>query len=761
MIQHRDTATPRHRDTATPRHRLIAMLLMLALACPLFTYSQMEDWDEDDDYSFYEDQYSYVSLENACRTLSTITALHVVNFESASKLFMRIDQPGHMLWQNSLIVQKGQQQELLYIGLTFNESSGYFVGTLEPDETYHILALNTCNEFVAISKVSTTPLPPNAMIEVSEKMWKAMARWSAGTGEDLFAFLDNQSEITRVEKTAFLQNFVLDGTRLPDLHLNSLNGIDNTMMTIRDSKNEDREDCFCRVLRITLSSDISPTGNDSQGNPNIESLIMPETTPINTSSLITSYSGELKGPAKAKSIMGNVHVNKCANTTMGSSWGDSPNTAGLTPAEAVVISNLSTTVGYALVRIKQVCHTPISQQGNCYCPQLVSYAYSYDSFVTTSARTKAGVCFNPPGKTAQAKAEDFGAFMAIRTKPSPNEEHEFVEEFVHSDFAVTRVATTCEKVLNTEVVLDLLKFSLAMVGYVKGLPIKWDKLGGFSGTTAAEIIEQITNVAYNQYNTSSASSALAGIITAPWIIGNEDGECKTATGGIFLRGKKYAVLHDNETLNFIIVSADYLEVNGRTRWRADAAIRSGYSLSLALHEQERDEDDCCTRPAGIYSFATFHPTMQPIAYKQWIGSHFSEPLGPYFPTTSTDYQVIINHDRGILIAPLEVNNELDCPNTKINGRSLEAEAPTARHIDTSSPEIVLIGNELHLRHAKPNVSYQIQLYAMDGKLVENQGGIMGDGAISSYRLNQLPAGIYAVRLLGNDQFTSTTKILLP
>jgi hypothetical protein len=244
-----------HQHTSTPAHQkqkaVISTLLMLLLVLP-FLCAQEEPWDSTDvTLEFPEDSIFFADV---CMPLAKVTAIHVINFETVSKLFLKIENPDGLLLNNNLIVKRTQHEDSFLLPVEI--VNGYYSADIEPDEEYEILGKNTCDEFYIIGIASAVALPENAMIEVREDLWEALRHWKHGGGAaNLFDFFDGLSNISIVEKVAFLQNFIGGGLRIPDQYIEQphlLNTAIQALSEIRFGGDDEpgRQDCYCRALNL-------------------------------------------------------------------------------------------------------------------------------------------------------------------------------------------------------------------------------------------------------------------------------------------------------------------------------------------------------------------------------------------------------------------------------------------------------------------------------------------------------------------------------
>lgn len=666
-----------------------------------------------------------------CLPLGVAKDVHVVNYESTSRVYFKVEGDLNAVTPlGTARVREVGSAQILQPGVSSTE--GYAQITLDPNKSYELLGRNECGQWTVIQQLNTAPLPANSLIEVSEALGDALSQWKMDeNATNLYDFLLAQPNVTAVERTEFLQNFVKEGAPLPNSTLT--NGF-----TITDFEpdgpgpggpggggpggggGDGEEECTCRVIKINMVSEVFPTSS-SQVDPQINPAILPNQIIRETNRIKFWHTGSFEGPARYQQIWG--ETKRCRNVTESNRWGD--NATG----------PLVNALGRAAFRIEQVCKEGNWTNGRCYCAQNVSFRCRYDAQLDARANTRGGACFNPPGKKSQAIVDD-AAMLLIARRPDPASGASAEE--VASVATAHGAAASCNKDFQEQRYLDILKLGLAAYAYIKGLPID----------IKDPTVSQVGNAIWDQYQKSLFIKSLESLLTKPWVVGN----CDQTIGA--QHGLDYStdlVLNGKEALVFVLTAASYLEVNGMTAWDANARVLSGFGMALSLEKNEfvgQENEYCCTKPAGIYQTSTFHPLHGSSTYNQVIGSLLATDLDCCFPVSPVNGQIIINDERNVLIG----NPILACE-TSINGR--EGAPATAQQ-----PSISVQGDRVVLHGFQQEQPFNAEFFSTDGKLLFRCVVNNGDNAVLNPQHAGLASGIYFLRLNSPGQ-SFTQKIFLP
>lgn len=708
---------------------LIATLFLAVLINPQISWAQ-EDPDEITERLTPYTELDTPVVDNPCIPLTRITAKNVLNFQTASMLYMEVEEPSLIFNEGDILISDSESGEAQAYAVEPVE--GYWRVQLEVGKDYQIYGSNTCGEQVVIEEVSTKPLEPTALISVGNTLGESLSQWKMSEGNsDLFDYLSAQEGVSVFEKNEFLQNFVSHGTLLSDNYLTAIDlpreAFTETFDPIDpfDPVDPFGSDCECRVLQITATSEIYPTSS-SQSDPTIHPAVFPNQIIRETNRIKFWHAGSFEGPARYQQIWG--ETKKCRNVTERAIWGDNSS------------DPLASALGRAAIRVEQLCKEGNWTKGECYCTQNLSFEYRYDAQLDARSNERSGWCFNPPGKKAQAIVDDVVIVMVGRRNDPSNP---MSTDPIWYDMSAGGAASSCNKDFQEKRFLDVIKLGLAVYAYIKGVPIK----------IKDPLISSVAGAIWDEYQKSLFFDALTNLLTEPWVTGS----CTQVTDNHGIHNSVNLQLDGKDALIFSLTAASYLEVSGMTAWDANARILSGFSTSVVIEKNEnvgQDNAYCCTKPAGIYQTSSLHPLHTSNTYKQVIGSHFAPQLSCCFPTSPFTGQVIINHDRNILIG----DPVLNC-GTTINNRSLESDI-TMDDKPKYPLGVVYADGNIQAQGLDTKTIYQAELYSLDGKILDREV-VWGPGAILfEVSGNLLNAGIYLVKLTGGGQ-SVTEKLFIP
>jgi hypothetical protein len=713
-------------------YRLLLMLfLVLAAIANPFDLSAQDEPDEITERLIPYTELDTPYVENPCIPMSNITKSSVVNFESGSVLYFKSDEPD-LLFTNGKLTLNSQAD---YVEFTAEQpTQDVWKVHLESNRDYEIMGWNTCGDMVVLQKISTHPKTISEIIKVDNNLGESLSQWKMSDGgEDLYDYLYAQDGVDPFEINAFLQDFVSDGRLLPDAYMNEYiipkyvftDPVDPDPSDPSDPPGDPTDDCTCRVLQITATSEIYPTSS-GQNSSTISPAVFPNTVIRETNRIKFWHAGSFEGPARYQQIWG--HTKRCRNVTERAKWGDNSS------------HSLSNALGRAAIRVEQLCKSGNWKPGDCYCTQNLSFEYRYDAQLDARSGERSGWCFNPPGKKAQAIVDDVAIVMVGRRN---NPANPMSTDPVWYDVAAGGVASNCNRDFQEKRFIDVIKLGLAVYAYIKGVPIVINN----------PAINSVANAIWDEYQKSLFFDALTNLTTEPWVTGS----CTQVTDNYNLANSVNLQIFGKDALIFTLTAASYLEVNGMTAWDANGRVLSGFSTSVVINKNEnvgQENEYCCTKAAGIYQHSTLHPIHGPSTYKQVIGSHFAPQLGSCAPTSPFTGQVLINDDRNIIIC-----DEIPDCETTINNRSIDSDGVFAAEVEQDIT-IRFMGDGIWSFGLNERIPYQAEMYTLDGKLVASKVVAGPEAVLFEQASAQWQSGIYLVRLSGGEK-SVTQKIFIP
>lgn len=708
---------------------LVATLFLVVLVNPQISWAQEEPDEITERLTPYTELDTPV-VDNPCIPLTRIASKCVLNFQTASMLYLKLDQPDLLFNDGSILISNGESGEAR--SYPVEPVEGYWRVQLELGQDYQIYGANTCGGKVVMEEVSTKPLAPTALLNVGNELGESLSQWKmSGESTDLFDYLSAQDEVSTIEKNEFLQNFVSQGGLLSDSYLYRIDlpreAFTHTFNPIDpyDPVEPFGSGCECRVLQITATSEIYPTSS-SQTDPTIHPAVFPNQIIRETNRIKFWHAGSFEGPARYQQIWG--ETKKCRNITEKAVWGENSNTP------------LSSALGRAAIRVEQLCKEGNWTRGECYCTQNLSFEYRYDAQLDARSNERGGWCLNPPGKKAQAIVDDVVVVMVGRRNDPSNP---MSTDPIWYDMSAGGASSSCNKDFQEKRFLDVIKLGLAVYAYIKGVPI----------VIKDPLISSVANAIWDEYQKSLFFDALTNLLTEPWVTGS----CTQVINNHGIQNSVNLQIDGKDALIFTLTAASYLEVSGMTAWDANARILSGFSTSVVIEKNEnvgQDNAYCCTKPAGIYQTSSLHPLHNENTYRQVIGSHFTPQLSCCFPTSPFNGQVIINHDRNILIGePI-----MGC-GTAINNRSLESDITDDEESELSLG-VLYIGGNIQAQGLDREIAYQADLYSLDGRILAREVILGPEAVLFDSRRSRLNTGIYLVKLTGGGQ-SVTEKLFIP
>ena len=554
------------------------MLFIAAFGTPAYILAQEEDPDVVTERLIPYTELDTPAVENPCYPLSTISTRSVLNFETTSMLYFKVDLPGLLLENGMLLVLKEGEAAVLEYPATL--VGAHWRVELEPGYDFEILGKNNCDELTIVDKVSTKPRPVTALIEVSETVGEIASQWKMLEGEvDIYDHFENFPEVDIYEKYDFFQDFLKNGELIPDIYIDSDFIPRDDFMTTGAASG----DCRCRVIKLTLTSEVYPTSSRST-NPNINPKVFPNSIIHQTNRVKFWHTGSFEGPARYQQIWGETA--RCRITEESAIWGDNS------------INSLSNALSRAAIRVEQICKTGSWTPGDCYCAQDVSFEYRYDAHLDARAALRSNLCF--ASRESQAIVDDVVMVMVGR-RNNPLVPSTTVP--IWHEMAAGGAVSSCNRDFQEKRILDIFKLGLSVYGYIKGIPIK----------IKDPLTSDVTNSIWQAYQKSLFFKSLENLITEPWI----KGDCEQATETYGLHNSLNVSILGKDAIIFTLTAASHLEVIGKTSWDATGRVLSGFSTSVVLDKKDipgPEYEYCCTQP-GRYLPDVYLPSY---SYGQYL-----------------------------------------------------------------------------------------------------------------------------------------------
>jgi hypothetical protein len=715
---------------------------------------------------------SILNIER-CVPLGYITNLHVINFQSSSKVFLKFDNPNAFLVGGSILLKKMNGSELQQVPLSSSE--GYQSATLETNHQYEVYSYDSCGDLYLVTSFDTKVGRNEDMIAVSPSLWNVIESWKLGDPtESLFDALSASENVSKPEMIEFIQKFAMKGAPIPDVYSSLNTTIPQNVFEIAgpfivgppvgppggptggDDGDDTSSDCLCRVLNVTLNDDdISPTNSGPLDKNLLPRYITEENMIIrdDPGDIKIWHAGAFIGPARYLQLWGDT--DGCYNTLFNESWGGADDNTSMA------------TEGYAKIEITALCLDGEWRRSDCDCEHTISYRYRYNSMLNVQAVTDDAWC-GFGDKRAQAVAEDYATFSAVRIDQLANG---FDREVIELNMDVEHAVVSCNTDFDETKIIDAVKLGFTAYLYSKGFTINFPESGNLAGTDLEAIINQVGNEVYEEYQKSNMFSLAESLVSESWYIVNscEDpygpyntqGNPPSADTGpaAALEGDSIVSLNGHEKIVLRLKVGSHLDVKGRADWRADARVLSGFSLSVVLARNENVDgaelDYCCNDPAATFVSESLHHIFQSNDYTNTISTHLDPYFNAYMSETELD-QLIGPYDRNFI----HVDDPFQSCDNLVNGRSNEGFYDGEMVEADNDLNIYFDGEQIIVKNAKCSSGCQVKVLSVDGRMHQSEQFTNNSELYLPLFMTNIVPGIYIVNVVESDGTLSNEKIFL-
>lgn len=602
--------------------KLKACLAFLLLLTVHFSYAQT-DLDEDIETDSSWIDYDYTTPEEEWPLGDDTAYYHyvvnksVVNYESSSSAIIKFSTPEEFPY----LVYVEDEDQNVYGELWVNgEYNVLIIDDLPRDKHFQIVAEDGENSYIMDSFESFYEYSAGNVLELPEHIFDEVSYYFSAPDQesnnlDIFSFV-NEQPWHNIEKSWFLQEYVYSGKPFP----NNLKGYSP------GNPNEEQQgpsfpppgpppgvltDCICRPLRISVTSEISPSrGKKSIGQNKFEWNNVYGGGEENFSKAGKRWHGYgMRGPAKYKQVWINsprcTRGNRYKNTL--SSYASQ--LEGSAESESDLYGDeqggnrATLKYAFACVGIDEL------RPDDCPCerePPFVTVCYKYSAGVRVRAdQIDGGICNG--GRESVAYANDNALFAYTLDDLDP------LAARIH-DGQKIEYGVRCNQSMDW----GTLAANILGLGYYTFATLKSAKIATNN---------PLFLISYFYYS-NLLSDQIKQTFTDQYV--NYEGTCGLATNpGIeLLDGCIRVSLSKNKTAAFTLISNGKVHVEGKGRFTADARILSAYGLTGVIDRSDPDVvgNVCCRNGHATYSKSGTlgYNALTEGALNSWVSGKFQD-----------------------------------------------------------------------------------------------------------------------------------------
>lgn len=729
------------------------ILFSLMMSATLGRLQAQTDTTDFEDPNLPLDTFSLADIDSilptdTCRFTYSITAPVTVHYATQTRV--------RMYWSAAEVTSVSPVVWYRETGTTSAGTLISFTGTradfsVPPDKMYEIWGINNCEDTLVVGHFSSFNDPDQAIM-VSEPLFDAVTKWSRldqSAGLDIYDLVSGLSTVDTLEKLSFLQHYIGDTGRFPNALLNSGIPSKNTFGGGPGVSPPGFAECRCKVIGIktlfeiakhaTPPSDVKPYIDPQIGNGSINWG--------NNDRGRTRWAYSYEGPSRYQEVWGGVRSGKCWNANEYFVWqGEGIDRT----QDSADLSSPSS--HFVRMRYAQACVGNNWKPADCPCAQELKLMWHYEAQVRTRAKNLSHGCINPDGRRSLAAADDLA--MVSYRKVDGVTDHDMVV----LDAARTTASSECEWDFDEKRIVDILKLGFDIFALATGAKV----------VTNIPVVDQLIDAAWNTVHKNKVKAGLESLLTNKWFKGT-NGKC----GGSFkivegsMEGETAMTLDGNQEVLVVLGTTQFMTVEGRTSWDANARILSHFALSYVLNTKPEPEEEeapfCCTKPHAFYAnsaISTGQGLIEQSNLQQLIGSHIHSADDPQLGILAFEDILPYNSFWSNYVITDEVNNisgnAVPGCLTTINGRS----AKDGLQVENSYSLEFQVDGWYLISPADNNPQTRFQLFDVNGKLCRADQVTGHRTRIVGFSEHDLSAGVYLLHLQ-NPQSTQTLKIVLP
>jgi hypothetical protein len=493
-------------------------------------------------------------------TYPQVTSKTVVFYNDQSIVCrVQVNSDGLKLDRISL-VQKGFEKQILQ-EVRITEGSS-FIPNLKANQLYELRSTNSCGQPVVLADISTYPFRSGSdQIYLSNNLYRHISAFTnqKGEGVSLIDYVKNLRDVDDLEKSEFLQKYLLKGSPLP---VSSIGKVPyEEIRRVIEEQGKGGGPCLCEFV-LNQGAFAIPDG--IAGNQSIDPMSDNNFGSLGNASKWWFHSNS-SGPAKYHQLF-----------TDG--WKEKSNSPKRWTVEMASTSSSSNkSPFYAKLSYTFLCvNYPSSTPEECGCEKKIRVSAGYTSEVEAKATVKNG---GGGQKESYARSQDYAALLI--TKDNINS----LNDIQVLDAGVNVATANCSGGVATSAILN--QASSVIGGVVQ--VIKAVKTGQIDDIGAG--IQTLT-------------TSVAGVFS---LFETPVGTCEGKTGkNSLIQGGTVLTLKPNEPVSIVLLSGATMESGGRRSWDSRARVNSNFYLAGVLlgSNSSTGEDYCCTDYASQWIYAS-------------------------------------------------------------------------------------------------------------------------------------------------------------
>lgn len=424
---------------------------------------------------------------------------------------------------------------------------------VSPNRNFEIRAY-VDGQFRTIGTLSTSPYSIGAPIEVSEALYSSLSKYvtPAQQTTKLSDYLLGQSQISLIEKTAFVQKYFLKGVVLPA----SIRGqYPSEMIKQSVTQSMGEGDCLCNFV----VKNVAFANPDAiLGDYDIQDVSYSSGFNFYNSASYRYRGSKYKGPAKDQFLnnAGQLAGNKRRNE----SWS--------TGEEGSYNSYASMSYHFLCLNFNQL-------PSNCACEKQVKFSFGYNTSVEATSNTGGPLCILE--QDAAARSQDWA--VALLTREKQNDVNDVQIFAANSALA----ESSCNGGVPVGVVLDAISIGKDLIQILKG--VKSEGIGSLF-EALDEIIGKLGNVLTQITAIQDCSNAIVE--------------------NVLFNNSTVVTMQPNDPITFLLISGSNMSVSGVRCWDSTAKIKSSFHLTGLLLGGYPNESDlhCCSDYVAQWLFAS-------------------------------------------------------------------------------------------------------------------------------------------------------------
>jgi hypothetical protein len=499
-----------------------------------------------------------------------------------------------------------------------------FVAKLPLDKEYIVSAWTSCGEHGDILSLSTSQ-NKEEFVNVSNDMFNVLGDWTRNP-KNLYDFIEAAEGIHWMEKTAFMQDYFMNGQAIDDIDMGKIPPKPKVKLVAQDIDpvvGIDDPNCNCKMIMQTTQApyprgSISSTGLFSPLVNNPDEYYWSAWNGFYVSwEKFQEYSTTV-GPAR-----------KLELTASGRKYHDrGRHWATVNPDHNDENSTISP--NFAALRYNYLCSDRTQQMpSSCSCDKNLHLSYRYDTDIQASANLRE--CDFCGSRWSFADAEDVATIIMW---------DENTTRATTLGAGKARASSQCNHTLNPDFFTQLGKVALT-AGQVY-LATQTNSSGGTGGTDVATAISGQSTTIVSQLTT---------LMQTP-IHNSSNCEDAHTSSTLLYEPSKLISLPPNKPKTILMSTNSSLNVGGATGWDGRASIGSDFYMAAVIAPYIDDESTrCCSKNITNWVAGSQGSAPHSLAnVKEGIGS-FLGIWGPWNPATMPR-----NQFTGEIMIPSDANS---------------------------------------------------------------------------------------------------------